>query len=71
VAGFDPVAVDKATLDIVAGSPILKNSRADMLSRRYRGKDPFGAVHRKKSYRVLAHAEKLGIGTLKYEVEEI
>jgi len=71
VAGFDPVAVDKATLDIVAESPILKNSRADMLSKRYRGKDPLGSVHRKKSFRVLEHAEKLGIGTLKYEIEEI
>jgi len=70
--GRDPVAVDAATLDLAARSPLLPGSRADrLIAEGYRGPDPFGAVHLKSSWGHVRHAAALGLGSLEYELEEI
>jgi len=62
VFSFDPVAVDKASLDLIDRAPIIPGSTSAMPP------DLLGKMHRTDSLVQLATAEKLGVGTLKYEM---
>jgi uncharacterized protein len=67
VMSADPVAVDAASLDLVAKAPLLGGSRAERLGA-YQGRDPFGAVHLKNSWGQVERAAELGLGSLEYEL---
>ncbi|KAA6332313.1 hypothetical protein EZS27_019170 [termite gut metagenome] len=71
-ASFDPVALDKACADIVMQAPV---SRTDnVLSNKYphedlEGKDKFCLLHPDTNWLAgLKHAEKIGMGTMNYEL---
>jgi uncharacterized Fe-S center protein len=70
-ASFDPVALDKACVDMVTNAPILPNNRlADKHPHEHlEGEDKFHHMHPDTNWRAgLEHAEKLGIGTMQYEL---
>jgi uncharacterized Fe-S center protein len=69
-ASFDPVALDKACVDLVhaapatIGSEINKDGKHALVD-----EDKFRHMHPNTDWRVgLEHAEKLGVGTLEYEI---
>jgi uncharacterized Fe-S center protein len=72
-AGFDPVALDQACIDAVNAAQGITGS---ILSERKKipeyervGMDHFTSIHPTTDWRVqLSHAEKIGIGTVKYEL---
>jgi uncharacterized Fe-S center protein len=73
-ASFDPVALDQACADLVAKAPVLGGSRlADKYPHEHgEGKDKFCLVHPNTNWQAgLEHAEKIGIGTRKYELTEV
>ena len=69
-ASFDPVALDKACVDMVNKAPTIATSclgkhRHDDLQ----GKDKFDAIHPNTHWQVgLEHAEKIGLGQREYEL---
>lgn len=65
VFSFDPVAVDKASLDLVDRAPIIPGSTS------VTPPDLLGKMHQTDSLVQLVTAEKLGVGTLKYEMVAI
>ena len=65
VFSFDPVAVDKASLDLIDRAPIIPGSTS------VTPPDLLGKMHQTDSLVQLVTAEKLGIGTLKYEMVAI
>ena len=68
-AGFDPVAVDKACVDMCLSQPITPGSRAD---KHTDCKDVFKIVHPDTDWKAgLEHAEKIGIGTEQYHLNII
>ena len=72
-ASFDPVALDKACIDAVNAAPGIATSilseRKEKPKDEKGGMDHFTAVHPTTDWRLhLAHAEKIGIGTVKYEL---
>ncbi|MFA7150432.1 MAG: DUF362 domain-containing protein, partial [Candidatus Methanomethylophilaceae archaeon] len=67
LASFDPVALDMACADLVNEQPILHNSSAHLNKGRY--KDVFECTQPTTDWRItLEHAEKMGLGTMKYEL---
>jgi uncharacterized Fe-S center protein len=69
-ASFDPVALDMACVDLVkaapaaAGSAINKDGKNDLS-----GKDKFTQLHPNADWRVgLEHAQKIGLGSMAYEL---
>jgi uncharacterized protein len=72
LVGTDPVAIDAATLDLVAKAPLLPGSRASrLIEDSYSGNDPFGAVHLKNSWGHVHHSADLGLGSTTYELHEL
>jgi uncharacterized Fe-S center protein len=72
-AGFDPVALDQACVDAVNAAPAVATSiiseRKKIPAYEKGGMDHFTAIHPTTDWRAqLAHAEKIGIGTTKYEL---
>ena len=70
-ASFDPVALDKACVDMVTNAPILPNNRlSDKHPHEHmEGQDKFHHMHPDTNWRAgLVHAEKLGLGTMEYEL---
>jgi uncharacterized Fe-S center protein len=71
LASFDPVALDQACADLVLKAPALGGSR---LAEKYphghlEGKDKFRLIHPDTHWQAgLEHAEKIGLGTRKYEL---
>lgn len=65
VFSFDPVAVDKASLDLIDRAPIIPGSTS------VTPPDLLGKMHQTDSLVQLVTAEKLGVGTLKYEMVAI
>jgi uncharacterized Fe-S center protein len=65
VFSFDPVAVDKASLDLIDRAPIIPGSTS------VTPPDVLGKMHQTDSLVQLVTAEKLGVGTLKYEMVAI
>jgi uncharacterized Fe-S center protein len=72
-ASFDPVALDKACADMVTAATAntgacLNVHEPGMLQ----GEDKFKLLHPRTDWRVcLAHAEKIGLGKMKYELIEV
>jgi uncharacterized Fe-S center protein len=70
-ASFDPVAIDQACADLVTKAPILSGSK---LAEKHphdkaEGKDKFRMVHPDTNWQAgLEHAEKIKLGTRKYEL---
>jgi uncharacterized protein len=62
LSSIDPVAIDKASLDLIDKAPSFK---------KLEGPDRFGHIHGTSSYIQLNTAEKLGIGKLGYELVTI
>ena len=81
-ASFDPVAIDQACADAVMASEPLPNTEltdsAAKMEHNHehlegeQAKDPFCITHPDTDWRVcIAHAEKIGLGTSKYELIEV
>jgi uncharacterized Fe-S center protein len=62
---LDPVAIDKASLDLIDRAPIIRGST------RARPPDILGKMHDTSSLVQLQTAEKLGMGTLEYELASV
>ncbi len=72
VMSDDPVAVDAASLDLVAKAPLLPGSRADrLIENGYDGNDPFGAVHLKNSWGHVGYAADFGLGSREYNLRQL
>lgn len=70
-ASFDPVALDQACVDLVIQAPLLGGNKLAELHphEHLEGKDKFHYIHPDTNWRAgLEHAEKIGIGTMKYEL---
>ncbi|MDR3248200.1 MAG: DUF362 domain-containing protein [Treponema sp.] len=72
-AGFDPVALDQACIDAVNAAPAIQTSiigdRKATHQYEKGGEDHLLDVHPTADWRPqLAHAEKIGLGTTKYEI---
>jgi uncharacterized Fe-S center protein len=73
-ASFDPVALDQACADLVTKAPTLANN---VITDHYGAgthlhEDKFKLVHPDTNWQAgLEHGEKIGIGTLKYELIEM
>ena len=72
-ASFDPVALDKVCADKVMAAPSNPGSRGNEEGKLdLAGKDKFTHVHPNSDWRIgLAHAQKLGLGTVEYELIEL
>jgi uncharacterized Fe-S center protein len=65
-ASFDPVALDKACIDAVNAAPEIRSS---VVGEREKGRDLFNGIHPATDWRTLiAHAERIGLGTSSYEL---
>ena len=65
VFSFDPVAADKASLDLIERAPVIPGSTSRSAP------DILGKIHQTDSLVQLKTAEKLGMGTLKYEIVSV
>jgi uncharacterized Fe-S center protein len=73
-ASFDPVALDQACVDMVTEAPSLPFSRINETHAHGHlcGKDKFALTHPNVHWESgLAHGEKIGLGTRKYELIKI
>lgn len=69
-ASFDPVALDKACVDLVNATPMLPGGSLDD-ERWQEGKDKFLYMHPESRWQAaLEHGEAIGIGTQEYELIE-
>ena len=69
---FDPVALDKACADAVNAQPMLPGTAADVREHNHDDHDHFHRVHPDTDWMsCLQHAEKLGLGTMDYELIKI
>ncbi|MDR2908979.1 MAG: DUF362 domain-containing protein [Oscillospiraceae bacterium] len=65
-ASFDPVALDKACIDAVNASPVIKDSALGEVKS---SGDHFTGIHPSTDWRVqIGHAVKLGLGSSDYEL---
>ncbi len=73
-ASFDPVALDQACADLVTAAPVLPSN---CLSEAHphvhmEGEDKFRLIHPDTDWKAgLRHAEKIGIGTMEYELIKV
>jgi hypothetical protein len=67
LASKDPVAMDACILDLIDKSPVMATSRADELGLKP-GEDKFKAVNAFTPRIQLKNAEKIGMGTMNYEM---
>lgn len=73
-ASFDPIALDQASADLVKAAPALAGSkiRKDHSHSDHKGKDKFRLTHPDTFWQAgLEHAEKIGLGTTKYELVSV
>lgn len=70
-ASFDPVALDKASVDLVNKAPIIAGSI--LTDKHYHeGEDKFHHIHMNTNWETgLKHGEELGIGTLDYDLVRV
>ena len=67
-ASFDPVALDKACVDLVNSAPRIIGSRIDD-EHYHEGQDKFGHIHSNTDWKVgLKHGEEIGLGVQGYEL---
>ncbi len=70
-ASFDPVALDKACADVANKQPIIHGSAIDNAECSHK-EDHFAAMHPTTDWMgCLKHAEKIGMGSLEYELIEV
>jgi uncharacterized Fe-S center protein len=69
-ASFDPVALDKACADMVTAAAANTGSRMNVHEHgSLQGEDKFKLLHPRTDWRTcLAHAEKIGVGSMEYEL---
>jgi hypothetical protein len=65
LASYDPVAIDKASLDLIDQAPVVPGATEA------RPPDLLGKMHGVSSLIQLRVAEKLGMGSLGYELSPI
>lgn len=71
-ASFDPVALDKACVDLVNSAPAIRESRLFDNNSFNQGEDKFGHVHPDVHWKdCLKHAEEIHLGTREYELIEV
>ena len=72
-ASFDPVALDKACVDMVTDAAANTGARINVNEHGLlRGEDKFKLIHPRSDWKVgLIHAEKIGLGKMDYELIEI
>ena len=73
-ASFDPVALDKVCADLVTKATALPNSLLTDIypQKTLTDEDKFRLIHPDATWQsCLAHAEKIGVGTQRYELIEI
>ena len=74
-ASFDPVALDMACVDLVKSAPGINGSKLSDSHDEHKnfiGEDKFSYVHPNTDWQVgLKHAEKIGIGSMNYELIKI
>jgi len=73
-ASFDPVALDQACADLVTKAPALPNSLLTDIHpyKSHESEDKFRLIHPDARWQAgLSHAEKIGIGTQRYELIEL
>jgi uncharacterized Fe-S center protein len=72
-ASFDPVALDQACADMVKAAPVMPGCHiASETSDEMKGEDKFKRMHPDTNWQAgLEHAEKIGLGTRKYEIVNI
>jgi uncharacterized protein len=73
-ASFDPVALDQACADMVTAAPLMEKSRVYTKEGHdhFIGRDKFAMTHPHTHWASgLEHAEKIGMGTRKYELINI
>ena len=80
-ASFDPVAIDQAAIDMALAAPALPNTElTDMRAKLEAGdgvperceRDHFNMTHPDTNWRsMIEHAEKIGLGTSRYELIEV
>ena len=72
-ASFDPVALDMACADMVTAAAANTNTRLNVNeSGMLQGVDKFKIIHPNTDWKTgLAHAEKIGLGKMKYEIIEV
>jgi uncharacterized Fe-S center protein len=72
MASFDPVALDKASIDMVNSAPAAKGSVLDEKicdCHEHTGEDKIKHIHPNTDWRVgLRYAEEIGLGTQDYEL---
>ena len=68
LASNDPVAIDKASLDLINGLPGMPNSLGEGMKA---GTDKFYAIHNIDGTVQLKKAEEIGLGSLDYKIIEI
>lgn len=69
-ASFDPVALDKACIDMVNATTPLANTA--LTDNNYKEGDLFTCIHAHTDWKQgLSHAEKIGVGSREYELEKI
>lgn len=67
-ASFDPIALDKASVNLVNKAPIIKGSILEDKGY-HEGEDKFNHIHSNTNWEVgLKHGEEIGIGTENYEL---
>ena len=70
LASTDPVAIDQASVDMVNRQSGLENT--SLTQNRASGEDKFGGIYPRVDWKVqLEHAEKIGMGSRKYELIRI
>ena len=70
-ASFDPVALDQACADMVMAAPALPGSKLEKTRPHEHlcGEDKFHILHPDTNWQFgLEHAERIGIGTRRYEL---
>ena len=68
LASMDPVAIDRASVDLVNAAPVIPGSRLDETNYTA-GEDKFRAIHPDTDWRPgLLHAEAINLGSQEYEL---
>lgn len=67
MTSLDPVALDQASLDMINKSPGITNSKLGG----YSGPDKFKRVTGYDGIKILEYAEKIGLGSRKYRIENV
>jgi len=71
-ASFDPVALDRACVDLVNQAPFIPNSELTDKGKYTVGEDKFCQIHPDIHWAdTLKHAEQIGLGTQKYKLIKI